>query len=167
MNTAIGPFKICQHHCFQLGVLFAVPICAPVARLVSVGWVISSAVAASWCPRPLIALSPVLLSTVLCSPVLLVSLARMTLCMPIVAAPRISRPLCAGIGLPLFLHDGLLLAHPLIREICPFHKDAIAHIPDNVHKEQLGKNNARAGAEVECCFYVVKEMISRCKLLPT
>ena len=37
MYAAIGPFEVCLHHCFKLGVSFVMPICVPVARLVGIG----------------------------------------------------------------------------------------------------------------------------------
>jgi hypothetical protein len=91
VHVAIGPFEVRCHHCLELWVSFVVPVCAPVARLAGIGWVIPSAtVAAPWRPHPLITLSPVLLSPVLCAPIVLISPARRALCLPVGAAPRSS-----------------------------------------------------------------------------
>ncbi len=113
MHAAIGPFEVWRHHCFNFWMAFVVPTCAPVTRLVVVGWGIPTAVATALHPCSLIgALSPVLMS-----PVLVISSARMTRWLPVVTPPRIARALGACIGLSLFLSEGFSLAQPFLREI--------------------------------------------------
>ena len=114
MHAAIGPFEVWRHHCFNFWMAFVVPTCAPVTRLVVVGWGIPAAVATALPPCSLIeALTPVLVS-----PVLIIPSARMTRWLPVVTPPRIARALGACIGLSLFLSEGFaLLAQPFLREV--------------------------------------------------
>ena len=110
MHPAIGPFEVWRHHCFNFWMAFVVPPCAPVTRLVVVGWGIPAAVATALPPCSLIeTLTPVLVSPVL----LVIPSARMTRWLPGVA-----RALGACIKLSLFLCDGFaLLAQPFLREV--------------------------------------------------
>ena len=115
MHTAIGPFEVWRHHCFNFWMAFVVPTCAPVTRLVVVGWGIPAAVATALPPCSLIeTLTPVLVSPVL----VIVPSARMMCWLPGVAPSRSARALGACIGLSLFLCDGFaLLAQPFLREV--------------------------------------------------
>ncbi len=94
---------------------FVVPTCAPVTRLVVVGWVIPAAVATALPPGSLIkTLTPVLVSPVL----VVVPSARMMRWLPGVAPSCSARALGAYIGLCLVLCDGFaLLAQPFLREV--------------------------------------------------
>ena len=115
MHPAIGPFEVWRHHCLNFWMAFVVPPCAPVTRLVGVGWVIPAAVATALPPCSLIeTLTPVLVSPVL----VVVPSARMTRWLPGVAPYCSARALGACIGLCLFLCDGFaLLAQPFLREV--------------------------------------------------
>ena len=114
MHTAIGPFEVWRHHCFNFWMVFVVPTCAPVTRLVVVRWGIPAAVATALPPRsPIETLPPVLVSPVLVKPS-----ARKTRWLPGVAPSRRARTLGACIGLSLFVCDGFaLLAQPFLREV--------------------------------------------------
>ena len=114
MHTAIGPFEVWRHHCFNFWMAFVVPTCTPVTRLVVVGWGIPAAVATALPPCSLIeTLTPVLVSPALVKPS-----ARKTRWLPGVAPFRRARTLGACIGLSLFVCDGFaLLAQPFLREV--------------------------------------------------
>ena len=149
MNTAVGPFEVCRHHCLDFWVAFVVPICAPIPRLVVVGRGVPSAVAPSLRTCSLIgALSPILRSPVLVSPILVVPSTHMTRWLSVVAPPRIARALVACIGLPLFLSERFPLAQPFLKEIPSFDQDAVAYVSDNIHQEPLGENDASSIGEV-------------------
>ena len=149
MHPAIGPFEVWRHHCFNFWMAFVVPPCAPVTRLVVVGWGVPSAVATSLCTCSLIvALSPVLRSPILLSPILVVPSARMTRWLPVVTPPRIARALGACIGLPLFLSERSALAQPFLRKVPLLVQDTVAHVSDNVHQERLGENDASSIVKV-------------------
>ncbi len=74
MDTSICTLEVPRHHRFQLRVSFIMPIGVPFAGLVSVLLVVSPSIVASLRSLSLVvALSPVLLSSILSSPVLVVS----------------------------------------------------------------------------------------------
>ena len=100
MNTAVGPFEVGGHHCFDLGVAFVGPIGVPgVAWLVGVVAKVPSTVPAPLCACPLIPLSAVLLllpTAILPTPVVwIIAPARRPLWLPVVSTvPWVARSLC-------------------------------------------------------------------------